>query len=100
LSEQELKTEILGSHKRIKKELAIEPVGFSFPYGRRIHYNRIAIRILKDNGYTYALTTQNRAITKNQDPFTLPRIHIDESEGLSGYQARQSMLFRIADFGS
>lgn len=100
LSQQELKTEILDSHKRIKKELAIEPVGFSFPYGRKTHYNRIAIKILKDNGYTYALTTHNRAVTKNQDPFTLPRIHIDESEGLSGYQARQSMLFRIADFGS
>ncbi|MHC4487639.1 MAG: polysaccharide deacetylase family protein [Planctomycetota bacterium] len=100
LSQQELKMEILDSHKMIKKELAIEPVGFSFPYGRKTHYNRTAIKILKDNGYTYALTTQNRAITKNQDPFTLPRIHIDESEGLSGYQARQSALFRIAGFGS
>ena len=94
LSPQEIRKEILDSHNRIKEELGIEPVGFSFPYVTRKDYNDDCIKILKDNGYYYALTAENSALTRNQVPFSLPRISIKESEGVKGFQVRRSTFFR------
>lgn len=93
LSAREATEEILSSHDIIKKELEIEPVGFSFPYGQKRDYSDVVTKILRDNGYVYALTAENGFVKRDQPAFSVPRIVVRENDGLTRFDVYRSILF-------
>lgn len=72
ISEKEQKEEIISSKKILEKELGEKVVFFSYPYGA---YDKKTIKILKNEGYSCALTT-DFDINKGKDVniFALKRL--------------------------
>ena len=72
ISKKEQKEEIIKSKKILEKELGEKVVFFSYPYGA---YDKETIKIIKNEGYSCALTT-DFAINKGKDinMFALKRL--------------------------
>jgi peptidoglycan/xylan/chitin deacetylase (PgdA/CDA1 family) len=92
LKDIELDMEIRRSKEILEYELRRKIEGFAFPYGELFNLEDRAIRILKDAGYKYALTTHYGRRIDGKDLYRLKRVSIwdhDEIEDiankLSGY---------------
>lgn len=65
---------------RLSKKILAEVVGkppdaISYPHGR---VNDDVIKILKNEGFKYGFTIENRALKKGDDPFRLPRLDTND----------------------
>jgi peptidoglycan/xylan/chitin deacetylase (PgdA/CDA1 family) len=65
--------EIRESKWQIEKWLGKPVIGFAYPYG---NYNHVTQQILKEAGFRYAVSTEPKAVTADDDPFALPRIQV------------------------
>lgn len=65
--------EVRESKRQIEKWLGKPVDGFAYPYG---NYNETTQAILKDAGFTYAVSTEPKLVTADDDPFALPRIQV------------------------
>jgi len=65
--------EVKESKRQIEKWLDKPVDGFAYPYG---NYNFITQRLLKEAGFTYAVSTESKPVTLEDDPFALPRIQV------------------------
>ena len=65
--------EINESKNQLEKWTGKEVTGFSYPYG---NYNETTQAILREAGFRYAVSTEARAICRNDDRFALPRIAV------------------------
>lgn len=65
--------EVQESKRQIEKWLGKPVKGFAYPYG---NYNETTQTILKDAGFTYAVSTESKPVTADDDPFALPRIQV------------------------
>lgn len=65
--------EIKESKSQLEKWMGKPVTGFAYPYG---NFNTVTQTILREAGFQYAVSTEARAMTHNDDPFALPRIQV------------------------
>lgn len=65
--------ELRESKREIEKWLGKRVDGFAYPYG---NFNAVTQGLLKETGFQYAVSTEGRPVTPEDDPFALPRIHV------------------------
>lgn len=65
--------EVKESKSQIERWLGKPVDGFAYPYG---NYDSTTQTILKEAGFKYAVSTEQKAVTCEDDPFALPRIQV------------------------
>ena len=65
--------EVKESKNQIERWLGKPVNGFAYPYG---NYNSTTQILLKEAGFKYAVSTEQKAVTREDDPFALPRIQV------------------------
>ena len=65
--------EVKESKMQIEKWLGKPVNGFAYPYG---NYNSVTQTLLKEAGFSYAVSTESKAVTADDDPFALPRLQV------------------------
>jgi len=65
--------EVMESKQQIEKWLGKPVTGFAYPYG---NYTGVTQQILKESGFRYAVSTESKPVTGEDDPFALPRIQV------------------------
>lgn len=92
LSSDEIVSEITESKLEIEKHLGEKIVAFAYPNGKRNDYNQKCVDILKDNSFTYAVTTELGAnkLYNNTSPFELKRVCISYNDNLNMFKAKIS----------
>ena len=65
--------EVKESKMQIEKWLGKPVNGFAYPYG---NYNSVTQTLLKEAGFSYAVCTESKAVTADDDPFALPRLQV------------------------
>jgi peptidoglycan/xylan/chitin deacetylase (PgdA/CDA1 family) len=90
LAPAQLREETAGARALIAKWFHVRPVDFCYPAGR---YNRRVIAAVRRAGYTTA-TTVDPGLATPSHPFELPRVRVEESEGVRGLAATLAALRR------
>lgn len=81
-SEDTITQQITESRDYLEKMFGVAVTGFVYPSGK---YNDSVLRILEENGYKIAITTDHgEANLENNNLLTLPRIRIDNRNGHEG----------------
>lgn len=84
ISGADLLAQVSDAKDFLKNNFGIEPSGFVYPSGK---YNDAAIKVLQQNGYKIAVTTQEGEADLSKDNMLiLPRIRIDNREGFIGFK--------------
>ena len=65
--------EVRESKRQLEKWLGKPVNGFAYPYG---NYNAITQGILMETGFSYAVCTEPKAVTSDDDRYALPRIQV------------------------
>lgn len=65
--------EVKESKLQIEKWLGKSVNGFAYPYG---NYNELTQSLLKEAGFRYAVSTEPKAVTAEDDPYALPRLQV------------------------
>ena len=73
VSPEEAKNEIILSKQAIEEKLGIPCTVFAYPRGG---FNEEVIRIVREAGFTCAVTTVSRLITSKADTFALGRVNV------------------------
>jgi peptidoglycan/xylan/chitin deacetylase (PgdA/CDA1 family) len=81
LDQTQLATEIAGAKHMLEHRFGVKVTDFCYPAG---HYDAAAIAELRRAGYTGA-TTELPGLADRQDPYTLARLEITNSDGLGGF---------------
>jgi peptidoglycan/xylan/chitin deacetylase (PgdA/CDA1 family) len=82
--------EIQESKKVIEGLLGRKITSFSYPYG---NYNAFTKLLLRDAGFKYAVSTDNRPVYANDDVFELPRMQVRNWSG-EEFSERLQQLFQ------
>lgn len=81
-SREEKCLEIVDSRRRIEEQLQMPVEHFCYPNGGIGDFDRIDLALLKQAGYRSAVTTlKGIGDGRSEDPFQLPRIGIDFTQG-------------------
>lgn len=84
LGKDVLDVEVGEAKDFLKNKFGVEPVSFVFPSGK---YNKLVLKMLKENGYKIALTTnEGEADLSNDNMLILPRVRVDNRYGISGFK--------------
>ena len=73
LSEEQQRKEIFTSKKDLEEMAGKEITTFSYPFGRKIDYDRISVRLCREAGFVKAASNFPGQIHRWTDPFQLPR---------------------------
>lgn len=65
--------EVKESKSQLEKWIGKSVTGFAYPYG---NYSALTQTLLKEAGFRYAVSTELKAVTADDDPFALPRIQV------------------------
>ena len=65
--------EVRESKRQIETWLGKPVKGFAYPYG---NYNAVTQTLLREAGFEYAVSTEQKLVTAKDDRFALPRIQI------------------------
>jgi peptidoglycan/xylan/chitin deacetylase (PgdA/CDA1 family) len=65
--------EVKESKRQIETWLGKPVDGFAYPYG---NFNAVTQVLLKESGFRYAVSTESKPVTAQDDPFALPRVHV------------------------
>lgn len=65
--------EVAESKRQLEHWLGKPVNGFAYPYG---HYSTVTQRVLREAGFAYAVSTEPKAVTADDDPFALPRLQV------------------------
>jgi peptidoglycan/xylan/chitin deacetylase (PgdA/CDA1 family) len=65
--------EVKESKRQIENWLDKPVKGFSYPYG---NYNAVTQNLLKESGFDYAVSTESKLVTEEDDCYALPRIQV------------------------
>ena len=74
LGRERLEAEIIGSRKRLEKELGTAPPHFCYPNGSRADFSDWSGEIVREAGYRCALTTVRGPVLPGDDRFELRRL--------------------------
>jgi peptidoglycan/xylan/chitin deacetylase (PgdA/CDA1 family) len=78
----ELEIEIVEARERLRAELKLAAVPFAYPYGGKEHISSEADRLVRQAGYTCALTTVPGTNKPSGDPFLMKRLVFEMLEWL------------------
>lgn len=78
-----MKAELVGSKKKIKEEIGINPEFFAYPNGM---YNATAIAAVWEAGFKAALTTDRGFVNSSSDQLALPRVPLSNDMVNDGEQ--------------
>ena len=67
--------EMEGSRSRLEAILGRSVAGFSYPYGA---YDASCPAAVRAAGYGYAVTTEHRCVTAQDDRYALPRLAVED----------------------
>jgi peptidoglycan/xylan/chitin deacetylase (PgdA/CDA1 family) len=84
LSEPELTAELSGSRQTIERLTGIAPTVLTYPYG--LWDERVSVAA-KAAGYAAALTLELGLASPGADPWSLPRVNVPATIGLSAFQS-------------
>jgi len=73
LSEDEQRHEIISSKQQLEKLLGTEITVFSYPFGRKDHYNRTSVRLCREAGFRKAASNFPGQAHRWTDNFQIPR---------------------------
>lgn len=76
-----LETELAGSKRILERRFGVTVDNFCYPSG---HFDQTAIATLRADGYSGA-TTELPGLAERSDPYSLARLEIELSDGLSGF---------------
>ena len=76
------KEEIENSKYRLEKELGIKIKHFCYPYGK---FNKKVVELVRDAGYSSAVTCVRAGVDKDTDPYLIPRKAISFGDSLIGF---------------
>lgn len=65
--------EVKESKLQLEKWIGKPVTGFAYPYG---NFSALTQTLLKEAGFRYAVSTEPKAVTTDDDPFALPRIQV------------------------
>jgi peptidoglycan/xylan/chitin deacetylase (PgdA/CDA1 family) len=65
--------EVKESKRQIETWLGKPVDGFAYPYG---NFNAVTQTLLKESGFRYAVSTESKPVTDQDDPFALPRVQV------------------------
>ena len=65
--------EVTESKRQIEGWLGKPVDGFAYPYG---NYNDVTRSLIKSAGFKYAVSTEAKPVTVDDDPFALPRVQV------------------------
>jgi len=65
--------EVRESKRQLERWLGKPVNGFAYPYG---NYNEVTKALLKETGFRYAVSTESKPATVEDDPFALPRMQV------------------------
>ncbi|MDA1060329.1 MAG: polysaccharide deacetylase family protein [bacterium] len=90
MDEAEIRRQLTESREYLKKQFGIDSDFFVYPSGK---YNDMVVRVLGEEGYKLALTTQPGEVDlASDDMLLLPRIRIDNRDGFDGFLAKLNSL--------
>jgi len=90
LGKEKLESEVYDAADFLRNNLRIEPFGFVYPSGK---YNKLVIKTLRESGYKIALTTnEGEADLSDDDWLILPRIRVDNRNGILGFKKKLEEL--------
>jgi peptidoglycan/xylan/chitin deacetylase (PgdA/CDA1 family) len=84
-----LEEEVADSRKILQERFGVPVDFFCYPAGR---YDEDAIAALRDAGYLGATTTEMGLASSTEDPYTLSRVRVDNSDGVTGLAAKLAAL--------
>jgi peptidoglycan/xylan/chitin deacetylase (PgdA/CDA1 family) len=73
LSEAQQRTEIVSSRLDLEKILGEEVATFSYPFGRKVDYNRTSVRLCREAGFAKVASNFPGQVHRWTDPLQLPR---------------------------
>jgi peptidoglycan/xylan/chitin deacetylase (PgdA/CDA1 family) len=73
LAEEQQRKEIFTSKKDLEDLTGVEITTFSYPFGRKIDYDRISVRLCREAGFVKAAANFPGQVHRWTDPFQLPR---------------------------
>ncbi len=88
ISVKDLRGEILESKKKIEEITGGECSFFTYPVGKSETFNEEIINFIEKCGYSFALTAIPGFLTKNSNPYALPRIHISGGDTIFTFAAK------------
>lgn len=80
LSEDDAWEEVDRSRRMLRERTGAPVRSFAYPFGTRVDSTPEAARLVAQAGYDCAFTSQHGAITRDLDPFRLPRIKIEAGD--------------------
>lgn len=90
LSEAEVRRQLIESRDYLESKFGIEVVGFVYPSGK---YNNLVARILGEEGYLVAVTTEyGEADLASDNMLLLPRVRVDNRGGFAGFVKKMEAL--------
>jgi peptidoglycan/xylan/chitin deacetylase (PgdA/CDA1 family) len=81
LSAEQQQHEIGGSKQKLESMTGKNITSFAYPYGKKFHYNRDAIRTVRANGFACACSNFGGLVTRSSDRYTLPRFQPMDWDG-------------------
>jgi peptidoglycan/xylan/chitin deacetylase (PgdA/CDA1 family) len=97
LNDVQLQQEVAGSRKQIQAQFGVPVNFFCYPAGR---FDDKVIKEVKAAGFLGATTTQLGLAKPGEDPYTLPRVRVNGSDGVDGLARQLSAVEAGANGGS
>ena len=88
LSPAEIKQELVESKKALENWINKKVDWFAYPYGKSKYRNDLALKYVCKIGYKGAFTTDGGYVSKQTDPYQIPRIGIDGKWEMTRFKAR------------
>jgi peptidoglycan/xylan/chitin deacetylase (PgdA/CDA1 family) len=73
LTEEQQRKEIFTSREDLEDITGTEITTFSYPFGRKVHYNKTSVRLCREAGFKKAASNFPGQVHRWTDPFQLPR---------------------------
>lgn len=88
LSEAEQNHEIAESRRMIADRLSIEAAAFAYPFGTAADYTDTTVRLVREAGFSCAVSNRYGPNLPEACPWTLRRIWIDSTDTFESFQAK------------
>lgn len=92
ISPEEAKNEINESRVIIKEKIGAKPDFFAYPKG---NFSKAVRDLVMRAGYLGAVSVEQRTVKKNDNPYSMPRIQIDDSHPFFEFRAR---ITKVSDW--
>jgi len=97
LSADEQRREISGCKQKLEAVLEAPVEAFAYPFGSALDYTEASREIVRESGYSFALSNRFGVNTRRADRWALRRIWVDRGDTLESFRAKvEGRLDRLA----